>query len=215
MFAQIYTEFDNFMPVPPASPIFMPHIDYGGLVVVIRIILIACAVFLWWKSVKLFRNNKLLMPGVMNFLAYVLIWFGGYEVVLEVYQCGESGCPYDHTILSHGFLGIKIFTVEDEERQCEHKTKYSFYRSIQIRYWGGLIPFLPNRRYMPLRLLTRDYMYYNHSKPINPNLDTFTWILSDNIPFPRWDRDGDVVWEKSPFPRGYKVEYRLVKDADK
>ncbi len=157
------------------------------------------------------------MPGVMNFLAYVLIWFGGYEVVLEVYQCGESGCPYDHTILSHGFLGIRIFTAENEERQCEHKKKSTFVRTVQVRYWGGLIPFLPNQNQMLLKLVAlKNYTFYNNTSiPINPNLDTFTHIISESFPGLDWNQYGRVSWEKSPFPRGYKVEYRLVKDADK
>ncbi len=172
---------------------FMPLTEYSAYVIAIKIVIISSALFLWLQSVNLFRKNKLLVPGLMNFASYLLLWFGGYTVVEEVYQCKVTLCPYSQIKLYHGFLGIHLFTVEDDGVPCEHEEKPDIMRTLQVRYWGGLIPFLPCKIQLIHKIVDSSRIV-EHSR------------LLPSVPFPMY-MDGRVWWGDSPFPRAYQVDF--------
>jgi hypothetical protein len=106
-------------------------------------------------SVRGYRKNKIILPCLQNLFAYVILWFGCYEMIILVYQCENDHCAYTHIETYHGVLGFKVFQDSIEMAiSTEPPLECKLIRSVEIRYWGGLVAALPYKNNLLHKLST-------------------------------------------------------------
>jgi hypothetical protein len=155
----------------------MPSLEYQILFWILRIIVICIACALGILSVRGYRKKKIIIPCLQNLFAYIILWFGCYEVIILVYQCENDHCAYTRTDIYHGVLGIKIFQGNIEMAAPENPPlKCKLVRTVEIRYWGGLVAAFP------------------HKNNLRHKLSTTTFFIPP------------IVYDR-PFPRTYILKY--------
>ena len=128
------------------TTILMPSLEYAFSAWLLRLVGIAIACYLWYLSIKLFKKNRWIIPGMINFLAYFLLFMACFETNVIVYQCENMSCPHVSEKIYYGIIGLCIYKTEESVYPCICKdTERQLWKAVEMRFWGGFIGALPLR----------------------------------------------------------------------
>jgi hypothetical protein len=124
----------------------MPSLEYAAAAWLLRLTCVAIACGLWYLSIRGFRKKKWLVPKISRLFAYLLLFFGCFEMDIIRYHCPDGGCSYERCQAYIGILGVCFYSWDDFGRnttcRCpDFETKVQ--KILEMRFWGGLIGFLP------------------------------------------------------------------------
>jgi hypothetical protein len=126
--------------------LWMPCLKYTAIAWLLRIVVIVVACMFWYFSIKGFRKQRWMMPGLANSFAFVLVFIASFEIDIVIHQCEDAGCLYVHHETYYGILGIRLYKTDEHIGQCACKDSSKILlKTAEVRLWGGVIGFLPFR----------------------------------------------------------------------
>ena len=126
--------------------ILMPNLEYTIVAWLLRLASIGVACYLWYLSIKLFKKNKWLIPGIMNFLTYFILFIACFEINFIAYQCESMNCLHTDREMYFGIMGVCVYKTEGRMGRCIYKdSERQLWKATEMRLWGGFIGALPFR----------------------------------------------------------------------
>ena len=124
--------------------ILMPSLEYHFTAWILRLGVICVACYLWYLSIKLFKKNMRIIPGIMNIFAYFLLFIACYETDIIMYHCERVDCIHLDRETYYGIMGICVHKVEEcfYVRRCDDSERHAW-KIAEVRLWGGFIGALP------------------------------------------------------------------------
>jgi len=126
--------------------VWMPSLGYAAVTWLLRLAGIAIACYFWYLSIKLFKKNRWIIPGIMNFLAYCILFIACFEINGISYQCESMDCLHRDSEIYFGIMGICVYKTEAFFGHCIYKdSERKLWKAVETRLWGGFISALPDR----------------------------------------------------------------------